>query len=114
MSPRDWQVRLEDILEAIHNLQAYIQDMTFEEFAADTRSVRAAAYDISIIGEAAARIPDDVKTRYPHVPWDKMQAIRNVVVHQYFRLDVGILWQTITQNLPPLVPMLREILKQEG
>lgn len=57
MSPRDWQVRLEDILDAIHNLQTYVQDMTFDEFAADTKSVRAAAYEISIIGEAAARIP---------------------------------------------------------
>lgn len=87
--------------------------MAFDEFAADIKTVRAAAYEISIIGEAAARIPDDVRARYPHVPWDKMQAIRNVIVHEYFRLDVGILWQTITQNLPPLAPMLREILEQE-
>jgi uncharacterized protein with HEPN domain len=87
--------------------------MAFDAFVADPKTVRAAAYEIGIIGEAASRIPEEVRTRYPHVPWDKMQAIRNVIVHEYFRLDVAILWQTITQNLPPLIPMLEEILKRE-
>ncbi len=113
MSTRDWRVRLEDILEAIGNLQTYIQGMAFEEFAADIKTVRASAYEVGIIGEATRHIPDEVRTRYPQVPWDKMQAIRNVVVHEYFRVDVAILWQTITQNLPPLVPVLQEILRRE-
>ncbi|MBI4572942.1 MAG: DUF86 domain-containing protein [candidate division NC10 bacterium] len=113
MSPRDWRIRLQDIVEAIRNTQGYIEGMTYEAFAADLKTVRATAYDIGIIGEAASRIPDEVRSRYPHVPWDKMQAIRNVIVHEYFRLDVAILWQTITQNLPPLLPMLEEILQRE-
>ncbi|MGQ9630208.1 MAG: HepT-like ribonuclease domain-containing protein [bacterium] len=113
MSPRDWRVRLEDILEAIHNLQTYIQGMAFEEFAADTKTVRASAYEIGIIGEATRHIPDEARIRHPQVPWDKMQAIRNIVIHEYFRVDVAILWQTIIHDLPPLVPVLQEILRRE-
>jgi uncharacterized protein with HEPN domain len=113
MSPRDWRLRLEDILEAILNTQAYVRGMTFPDFAADLKTIRAAAYEIGIIGEAAGRIPPEVRTRHPEVPWDKMQAVRNVIVHEYFRLDVAILWQTVTQNLPPLIPLLKELLSRD-
>ena len=114
MSPRDWRLRLEDILEAIRNTQAYVRGMAFPDFAADLKTIRAAAYEIGIIGEAASRIPAEVRSRYPEVPWDKMQGIRNVVVHEYFRLDAAILWQTITHNLPPLVPLLEDLLARDA
>jgi len=113
MFPRDWRARLEDILEAINNLQAYIKDMTFEEFASDRKTMSAAAYEVGIIGEAARHVPDEERERYPQIPWAKMQATRNIVVHEYFRIDPAILWQTITENLPPLALMLEDILGKE-
>ena len=112
MSPRDWRLRLEDLLEAIRNIQSYVRGMSFADFAADAKTIRACAYEIGVIGEAATRIPAEVKARYPEVPWEKMQGIRNIIVHEYFRLDVAILWQTITQNLPPLVSLLERILTE--
>lgn len=57
MSARDWQLRLEDILEAIRNTQAYVRGMTFAEFAADLKTIRAAAYEIGIIGEGRQSHP---------------------------------------------------------
>ena len=114
MSARDWIGRIEDVLEAIGNLQQYVAGMTFEQFAADKKTVRAAAYEIGVIGEAARYVPPEVRSRYSEIPWGKMQAIRNVIVHEYFRVDVSILWQTITHNLPPLIPRLRKILEQES
>ena len=113
MSPRDWRARVEDILEAIRNGQVYVEGMTFAQFSVDRKTIRAVAYEIGIIGEAASRIPAEVRTRYPNVPWEKMQAIRNVLVHEYFRLDVAINWQTMTQNLPPLVILLEDILLRD-
>jgi uncharacterized protein with HEPN domain len=98
------------MLEAIGNVQEYVRGMTFQEFAADKKTLRAAAYEIGIIGEAARHVPPEARRRCPDIPWDKMQGIRNVVVHEYFRLDVAILWQTITQSLPPLIPHLPRIL----
>ncbi len=112
MSREHWRARVEDILESIANLQSFVEGMSCEEFAADTKTVRAAAYEIMIIGEAAAHVPQQARCRSPQVPWDEMRGIRNIVVHEYFRVDVAILWQTITQNLPPLVPMLESLLAQ--
>ena len=114
MSDRGWQARIKDMLEAMGNLQAFVQGMTFEDFAADLKTVRAAAFEITTLGEAARYVPRQVRSRHPEVPWDKMQAIRNIVVHEYFRVDVAILWQTITRDLPPLIPVLQAILKEPG
>jgi uncharacterized protein with HEPN domain len=110
VSREAWKDRIEDILEAISNLQEYVRGMTFQEFSADKRTLQAAAYEIGIIGEAARHVPPEVRDRCPEIPWDKMQGIRNVVVHEYFRLDVAILWQTITDSLPPLIPYLKRVL----
>jgi len=75
MSPRDWRLRLEDILDAIRNTRAYMRGMTFPDFAADLKTIRAAACEIGIIGAAASRISVEVRTRYPDLPWDKMPAV---------------------------------------
>jgi uncharacterized protein with HEPN domain len=113
MSPREYKYRVEDILEAISNARAYVEGMVFEEFAGDKKTIHAAAYELGVIGEAVRHIPAEVRERYPRLPWGKMQAIRNVVVHEYFRVDVGILWQTIQHDLPALVPLLRDMLEGE-
>jgi len=113
MSPRDWQYRVEDLLEAIENAQAYVEGMAFEQFAADKKTIRAAAYELGVIGEAVRHLPAEVRERHPGLPWGKMQALRNVVIHEYFRVDIGILWQTIKHDLPPLAPLLRKMLEGE-
>jgi uncharacterized protein with HEPN domain len=65
-----------------------------------------------VIGEAAKQISEHVQSRFPQIPWAKMKGMRNVVVHEYFRVDLKILWQTITCDLPGLIPTLREIAKE--
>ena len=113
MSPRGWQYRVEDILDAIADAQAYVEGLTLEQFAADRKTVRAAAYELGVIGEATRHIPAEIRELHPRLPWGKMQAIRNIVVHEYFRVDIGILWETLKRDLPPLVLMLREVLESE-
>ena len=113
MSPRAWTHRIEDILEAVANAQTYVEGLSFELFAADRKTVRAVAYEIGVIGEATRHIPVEVRERHPRLPWGKMQSIRNIVVHEYFRVDIGILWETVKHDLPPLVPLLREMLASE-
>ena len=110
MSRREWKHRVEDIVEAISNARSYVEGMTLEQFAADRKTIRAAAYELGVIGEAVRHIPADVRDRHPALPWGKMQAIRNIVVHEYFRVDTGILWQTIQHDLPALVPLLQGML----
>jgi len=111
--PRDWRLRIEDILEAIAKIEHYTAEMTFEAFRADERTVDAVVRNLTVIGEAARYLPPEVEARYPEIPWARMRGIRNFVVHEYFGVDVGILWETAKRNLPPLVSLLQRVLESE-
>lgn len=112
MSPRDWQVRVEDILGAIAAIQSYTRGMTFDAFAKDQRTVDAVVHNFMIIGEAAGSLPEAVVSAHPELPWDKMRAMRNIIAHAYFGIRKDIVWQTSREDLPPLVPKLKSILER--
>ncbi len=57
-------------------------------------------------------MPPEAQARYPQLPWDKMQAIRNILVHEYFRIDEEILWRASQEEIPPMIASLEEILRQ--
>jgi uncharacterized protein with HEPN domain len=106
-------MRIEDILEAIDEIVSFTDGMTFETFAADRRTARAVLYDFVIIGEAARHVPSEVEARHPSVPWGKMRGMRNVMVHEYPRIVLRTVWDTLQEDLPPLVPLLRDVLERE-
>ncbi len=114
MPPRDWPLRLEDILEATSRIQAYTSGMDREAFFSDTKTLDAVIRNFIVIGEAARYLPEEVINRYPEVPWAEMGAMRNFVIHQYPEIEPQIVWDTITRNLPPLVPLLERILAETG
>lgn len=113
MPPRNWKMRIEDILEAIEEIEQFTADMDFQAFAADHRTARAVTYDIAVIGEAARHVPPEIQERYPAADWIKMRGMRNVLIHEYPRVDLTIIWTVVRDYLPPLVPLLREILERE-
>jgi uncharacterized protein with HEPN domain len=71
--------------------------------------VRAVAFEFTTIGEAARVIPADIQEHYQEVPWGKMQGIRNVLVHEYFRLDEEILWKAALEDIPPFIEALEKL-----
>ena len=111
--PRRWRFRLGHIVEAIDKIQIYVDGMSLEEFLADTRTSDAVLRNLEIVGEAARLVPEDVTIRHHQVPWADMRAIRNIVAHEYDRVDLRIIWEAIHQDLPPLVSLLQEVLAQE-
>lgn len=113
MSPRAWQERVEDILNCARNVRDFTQGMSFESFLEDPRTIRAVAYEFTTIGEAARAIPEEVQKQFPDVPWGKMQGIRNVLVHEYFRVDEEILWEASQEDIPPLIAALEKILRSK-
>jgi uncharacterized protein with HEPN domain len=112
--PRDWRLRVEDILEAVSRIAAYTRGMTPEAFAADSRTVDAVVRNLEIIGEAAGHIDEAVLRAAPEIPWDKMRGLRNVVAHEYFGVDAGIIWHTVRNDLPPLEGPLRRLLERQA
>ena len=110
MSSRKWQRRIEDILDAITEIQAFTAGATLEQFRTDAKTLKAVAADLVIIGEAANHIPDEVQEAHDDVPWVLMRAMRNRVVHVYFDVDPDILWDTVHTDLPKLVDPLKKLL----
>ena len=113
MQPRDWKVRIDDILEAIDKIQRYTEGMTLDSFRNDSRTIDAVARNFEIIGEAARYVPPEVQKRHSEIPWIEMRGMRNAVAHDYQRVDVDVLWDAARGDLPPLAPLLREILEKE-
>ena len=111
MSPRDWKERVQDILDAIAEIQTFTRGMDLDTFRADAKTLKAVELDFIVIGEAANQIPDEVEEMYPEVPWSLMRAMRNRLVHVYFSVDERLLWETVQNDLAVLVPALQSLLR---
>lgn len=109
MPPRDWRLRLRDILDAADRIRGYTSAMDLGAFSADRRTVAAVLYELIVIGEAAGDFPEDVQALHPDVPWKAMRGLRNVVAHRYFAVSLERVWKTLTADLPPLVESLRRL-----
>ena len=110
---RRWRFRLHHIIEALVKIQGYADGMSLEEFLADSRTSDAILRNLEIIGEAARLIPGNVTSRHEQLPWGDMRAMRNIVAHEYDRVNLRTVWDTIHNDLPPLVPLLVQMLEQE-
>ncbi len=112
MPPRDWSVRIEDIIEACKRIVEYVHGISEDDFSQDTRTVDAVIRNLTVIGEAASKIPEEVRLRYSGLPWEEMRGIRNIVVHEYFGVSIPIIWKTLQDDIPPLIPLLQKILEE--
>jgi uncharacterized protein with HEPN domain len=105
--PRDWRLRFKDIEQSIDRIATYIKGLDFEAFSGDRKTVDAVIHNIQIIGEAAIALPDSIIDRYPTVPWASIRAMRHILVHGYFTVDLEIVWSTAKHRLPELRRALR-------
>jgi uncharacterized protein with HEPN domain len=110
--PRDWQLRIEDILESIARIQRYLEGMDQVGFIGDDRTMDAVVRNFGIIGEAASHLPKDILAAHPEIPWNRMKGLRNLVIHEYFGVSPEILWSTAKEDLPPLVGLLESLLNR--
>ena len=111
MSSRNWEIRISDILQSIEHIRDYTQDMIQSEFEADQKTIDAVLRNLEIIGEAARHVPETVTEKHPDIPWDEMRAIRNIIIHEYFGVNLNIIWHTPQVNLPSIVDRLEAILR---
>jgi len=112
MSSRRWRFFVEDILGAIERIQAYVGDKTFEEFSRNDLLLAAVERKFIVIGEAVRHVPNEILASYPAVPWRQMADMRNLVAHVYWGVNPQNLWDTIHQDLPPVVPLLQKVLSE--
>ncbi len=109
MSNRPINLLLSDILESIDRVTQYIEGLSFDAFSDDQKSIDAVVRNLEIIGEAANRLPDEFKEKHPEVEWHKVVGLRNRIIHDYFGIDLEIIWQIIHSDLPALRQTLSKI-----
>ena len=110
MGKRDYGDYIQDIIDSINDIETFIKDMDFEEFAGDKKTVNAVIRSIEVIGEAAKKIPKSLRNKHSIIPWKKMAGMRDKLIHEYFGIDMEILWKVAKDELPPLKPLIQEIM----
>jgi uncharacterized protein with HEPN domain len=113
MSKRDWKILLEDILEAAAKIEHYTKNLSRDDFVSNSMVVDAVVRNLEIIGEAAKNVPAEVQNKLQNVPWKKLAGIRNRIVHEYFGVDLNIIWFIIENELSQLKQTLSKGLKKK-
>ena len=111
---RQPQIFIEHILESIKLIEEYTAGVTKDEFIASVRIQDMVIRRLEIIGEAVKRIPDDIKLLSPETPWKKISGMRDVLIHEYFGVDLKLTWEVIQKELPPLKKSIEVIRQQLG
>jgi uncharacterized protein with HEPN domain len=109
---RDYRLYLDDILGAIRKIQKYTKDLAFEELKKKDLIIDGVARNLEIIGEAAKNIPASIKEKYPEIEWKKISGLRDILAHEYFGIDLEVLWDIIKNKLPDLKSKLSRIPKR--
>ena len=95
MKRRNYVVYIEDILESMDKIERYIKGLNFEIFIRNDLIIDAVLRNLEIIGEASRNIPKDIREKYTDIPWKRMIGLRDIVIHKYFGVDTGIIWEII-------------------
>ena len=109
---KDDTVYLRHILDEILFLKRISHDRTLDELINDDYFAHAVRRAIEVIGEAAKNVPDRIKKESPEIPWREMAALRNRIIHGYFRIDYSIVWNVIVHDLPEIEPKISALLQR--
>jgi len=110
---RDYILFLEDTLNAIEKIEEYTVDLSFEEFCNYDMAVDAVIRNLEVIGEATRNIPSEIRMKYPDVEWKEAVGFRNVLIHDYFGIDLESVWDTLKKNIPTFRKHIAEVIESE-
>ena len=112
MTKRQIQDYLQDILDAVTAIEQFTTGIEFAAFSENLEKVFAVSRAIEIIGEAVKRIPDSVRSQYPYIPWRDIAGMRDILVHQYWRVDSQVVWSTVQTGIPLLKSAIADLASQ--
>ena len=112
MSKRSLGLLIEDIWESIEKIERYTEGMTQDSFQSDEKTTDAVVRNLEIIGEAAGRLSKEFTDRHSKIEWVKIIGLRNRIVHEYFGVDIQIIWQILEKDLPTFKVSLKSIRDQ--
>jgi len=101
---------VQDILDSINDIENFIKGMNFNDFKNDRKTINAVIRSIEVIGEASKKIPKSIRERHPDIPWKKIAGMRDKLIHEYFGIDLEILWKVAKEEIKKLEPGIKQIL----
>jgi len=109
---RNSKLYLKDILDAMNAVEAFVSGMELEAFKKDDKTSSAVIRKFEIIGEAAKKVPEEIKHKYSSIPWREMAGMRDKLIHFYFGIKHELVWHTIRDIVPQVKPLIQKILQE--
>lgn len=111
---RDYQLYLDDILEAAERIEKYTKGMSRGKLKKHTLVLDGVVRNLEIIGEAAKNIPSQIKEKHPEIEWKKISGLRDILAHEYFGIDLDVVWDIVKNKLPILRVQVSHILNKKN
>jgi uncharacterized protein with HEPN domain len=108
---REYEDYLHDMLENAEKALSFVQGMDYDSFCMDDKAVYAVIRAFEIMGEAARQIPENVRQSNPEIQWREIAAMRNKLTHEYFGVHTKVIWRTVQEDLPIIIPLIKKMLK---
>jgi len=99
---RDYSLFLNDIVQACEKIERYTNPFDYNQFSVNEMAIDAVIRNFEVIGEAIRNIPNELKNAYPQVEWQEAVGFRNIMIHNYFGIDLEAVWETVQKNIPLL------------
>jgi uncharacterized protein with HEPN domain len=111
--PRDYRLYLDDILEACRKIRQFTEGMSFQDFERDLKTQDAVIRNFEVIGEAAKRLPEKIRSQYQDIEWAKIIGFRNILIHEYFGVKLETVWSAIEEKLSDLEEQTKAALGED-
>ena len=102
---------VEDIVDAMEKAIKFVEGMSFDDFIKDDKTVFAVIRALEIIGEAAKKIPNEIRENYPEISWRGMSGMRDKMIHEYFGVNLKLVWETVKERIPESKPSFDKMLR---
>jgi uncharacterized protein with HEPN domain len=110
---REYLDYFKDILDALEKIDNFTAGLDLENFVNDDKTAFAVIRALEIIGEAARKVSKSIRSRYSDIPWQDMAGMRDKLIHDYFGVDLRVVWKTLQNDLPPLKKAITEVIQKE-